>query len=292
MDIVVAGEIPTWKQNETGSVRPGATVRQWLFTHEAADGLNFKMFRSQFQPGEAASTTPRHHHSFQQVRWAEAGQVNYAPGKNIPAGDVAYFPRGAYYGPQLKDQGISIALQIGFGNEHQHGKVWDELKPEAMKRLKARGTFENGVFVEIDPETGERHENDSVQAVYEEQYAIQTGKKFVVPDEGYDEPILMHSAAFEYYEVGDGVEVKHLGCFFDHGGPNADLRLSMVRLNGGTHEFGPERGQIVWTRDPGLVIEGRTYPELTYFYVPRDEKVEVSAETPVELNVAELPRLD
>jgi hypothetical protein len=293
MEVVVAGEVPTWKQNKAGSVRPGATIRQWLFKEEAPDGLNFKVFRSQFQPGAAASTTPRHHHAFQQVRWAEAGEVNYAPGKNIPAGDVAYFPRGAYYGPQLKDRGISIALQLGFGGEHQHGRGWDSLQGQAMERLKARGSFENGVFVEIDPDTGERRENDSVQAVYEEQYAIQTGKKFVVPDEGYDEPILMHPAAFEYYEIAPGVEVKQLGCFFDHAGPNADLRLSMIRLtDGAAYTFGPERGQIAWTRDAGLVVDGKTYPELTYVYIPRDEKAEISSATTVELNIAEFPRLD
>lgn len=292
MEVVVAGEVPTWKQNETGSVRPGSAVRQWLFKEEAPDGLNFKVFRSQFQPGSAASTTPRHHHSFQQVRWAEAGQVNYAPGKNIPAGDVAYFPRGTYYGPQLKDQGISIALQLGFGNEHQHGKGWDSLQGEAMNRLKTRGSFENGVFVEVDPDTGERRECDSVQAVYEEQYAIQTGRKFVVPEEGYDEPILMHSAAFEYYRIAPGVEVKQLGCFFDHPGPNADLRLSMIRLtSGAAYTFGAERGQIAWTRDAGLVIDGKSHPALTYVYIPRDEKAAVSCAALVELNVAEFPKL-
>lgn len=293
MQVAVAGEIPTWKQNETGSIRPGATIRQSLFQDDAPDGLNFKLFRSQFQPGEASSRTPRHHHAFQQVRWAEVGPVNYAPGKDIPGGDVAYFPRGAYYGPQLKDQGISIALQLGFGNEHQHGEKWDLLKGEAMARLKARGTLEDGVFVEADPDTGERRENDSVQALYEEQYAIQTGKRFVVPDAGYEEPVLMHTAAFEYYEIAPGVEIKHLGCFFDHAGPNADLRLSMIRLTcSGAYTFEPARGQVVWTREAGLLIDGKTFPELTYLYIPRDEKVEVSASAMVELNVAELPRLD
>jgi hypothetical protein len=293
MEVVVADQVPTWKQNETGSVRTGATIRQWLFKESAADGLNFKVFRSQFQSGDGASTTPRHRHAFQQVRWSEAGQLNYAPGKDIPRGDVAYFPRGAYYGPQRKDQGISIALQLGFGNEHQHGEAWDSLQAQAMERLKARGSFENGVFVEIDPQTGERRETDSVQAVYEEQYAIRTGKKFVVPKEGYEEPILMHTGAFEYYKTALGVEVKHLGCFFDHAGPNADLRLMMIRLTeGGAYTFGPERAQIAWTREAGLVMAGKTYPALTYVYIPRDEQLEVSSAATVELNVAELPRLD
>jgi hypothetical protein len=40
------------------------------------------------------------------------------------------------------------------------------------------------------------------------------------------------------------------------------------------------------------VIDGKTYPELTYVYIPRDEKVEVSSTATVELNVAEFPKLD
>jgi hypothetical protein len=41
-----------------------------------------------------------------------------------------------------------------------------------------------------------------------------------------------------------------------------------------------------------LTIDGATYPELTFVYVPRDEHAELSSETPLELHVVEFPRVD
>jgi hypothetical protein len=293
MQVVVVADVATWRQDERGSTRTGKTVRQSVLNDEAPDGLSFRVLRSQFQPGEAASTTPRHHHAFQQVRWAEAGTVNYAPGQSIPAGDVAYFPRGTYYGPQMKDQGTSIAIQFGFEGEHQHGEGWDGFQAKARQELEARGEFRDGVYYDQDPETGAPRATDSIQAIYEERYRLRTGKRFVVPPEGYEEPILMHTGAFGYYDAGPGVQVKQLGCFFDHPGQNGDLRLSLIRLSGGgVHEFGPQRAQIAWSNAPGLTIDGKTYPELTYLYSPRGEKVGVSCAGDVELRVTELPRLD
>jgi hypothetical protein len=260
---------------------------------EGRDGLNFKVLRSQFQGGEDQSYTPRHHHGFQQIRWAEKGTVNYAPGEDIPEGDIAYFPRGAYYGPQHKDQGISIAVQFGFEGEHQHGPSWDAYAADARRRLEERGRFERGLYVEVDPATGEERENDSIQAIYEEQYFLRTGKKFVVPPEGYAAPILMHTRAFEYYQAGQGVELKHLGCFFDHPGPNGDLRFSMARLRqGGVHTLSADRAQLAWSKVAGLKMRGKSYPELTFLYSPRDEEAELCSEGRFEVMIIEFPRLD
>ena len=43
----------------------------------------------------------------------------------------------------------------------------------------------------------------------------------------------MHPAAFEYFEIAPGVEVKELGRFYDHPGTNADVHIQMIRLTGG-----------------------------------------------------------
>jgi hypothetical protein len=298
MDIVVMAEVPAYKQapkqNEVGSVRPGGTIVQHLLGDDAPDGLNFRFLRSQFQAGEEAYATPRHHHAFQQLRWAESGNLNYAPGQYIPEGDLAYFPRGTWYGPQHKDTGISIALQLGFNGEQQSGEKWAKYRSEALANLEARGSFEKGVYIEVDPETGERAERDAVQALFEAQYEARTGQKWTTPAEGYETPILMHPDAFEYFEAAAGVEMRKFGHFFDHGGPNADIRLSMLRLSDtGVYTFGPERAQVTWSRNAGLNVEGRTYPELTFVYSPRGEKAEISSDVNgLEVYVVEFPRLD
>lgn len=293
MEVAIVSEVPIKEQRKSGSLRPGDTIRQSLLKGDAPDGLNFRFVRSQYQAGEKAFQSPRHRHGFQQIRWTESGSANYAPGQDIPEGDIAYFPRGTYYGPQLKSEGVGLLLQYGFDGEHQSGPKWERHRVAALEKLRARGELEDGLFVEIDPETGERRERDANQALYEAQYEEQTQRKFVIPPEGYASAILMHAAAFSYYQTGPGVEVKHLGRFYDHAGPNADVRISMIRLSGeGEYVLSAERAQIAWTRDPGLRIEGQVYPELTCFYCPRGEQLLLGCEQCIEIYLVELPRLD
>lgn len=298
MDVVVVADVParrqTPKQGEVGAVRPGGTIVQHLLGDDAPDGLNFRFLRSQFQAGEDAYDTPRHHHAFQQLRWAESGDLNYAPGQYIPQGDLAYFPRGTWYGPQHKDTGVSVALQLGFNGEQQSGPEWAKYRNRAMANLEARGTFENGVYFRTDSESGEATQTDSVQALFEAQYEARYGKKWMTPAEGYETPILIHPEAFEYFKVAPGVETRKFGSFFDHPGPDADIRLSMLRLSkGAVVDFGPERAQVLWSRDAGLMVEDKAHPELTFVYSRRDEKAEISAEVDgLEIYVIEFPRLD
>jgi hypothetical protein len=293
MEIVVAGEVP---MRDHRSVRGSGFNAQVLLQDDTTDGLNFVLRRNHFiHTGSDTYGTPRHRHGFQQIRYAESGDINFAPGQDIPQGDIAYFPRGAYYGPQRKEQGVQVSIQFGFFGEHQKGKVWESFRPAALERLSARGTIENGLFIEADPETGEKRQRDAVEAIYEEQYEMRYGKKkrLVIPPARYESAILMHTHAFEYYEIAPGVEMRRLGQFYDHTGPEGDTRVSMIRLSGkGVHRLGPERAQTAWSISAGLNIDGRVYPEVTCLYSPRHEDVTLSGEGGVELIVVEFPRLD
>jgi len=294
MKIAVTAEVPADKKNVGEQLRTGTTIRQSLLADDTPDGLNFTVNRTEWLPDSRTNTTPRHHHAFQQIRWAESGSVNFAPDQDISERDIAYFPRGTWYGPQLRDQGISVTIQFGFHGEKQHGSsFWKRYEAEAMARLKARGTFQEGSYIEADPVTGEKQQRDAVQALYEEQYALHTNQKFVVPPEGYAAPILMHPAAFDYYTAAPGVEIKQLGRFYDHPGPDGDVALAMVRLSkGGTYIFDSRRAQVAWTITAGLQIDGKIYPEGTYLYIPRDERAVIASSDCVELYVVEFPRLD
>jgi hypothetical protein len=289
MEIVIANEAPILKQSE---VRPGATIRQILLAGDTPEGINFRLFRSQYQAGENAFESPRHHHAFQQIRWAESGAVNYGPGMNIPEGDIAYFPRGTYYGPQRKDAGIGLLLQFGFDGEHQSGPKWDAIREEAIKRLKARGTLGNGVFTETDPLTGRMRQCDAALALYEQRYIMQLNKPFTVPAERYENPILMHAAAFAYFQSAPGVEMRYLGHFFDHPGRQADVRISMIRLSGGVHKLDKARSQVGWAKPLGLQINGRLLPEMSCFYASSREELTISGANGVEVFLVEFPRLD
>jgi hypothetical protein len=298
MEVVVAAEVPVDEINPAASVRGGGPIshiRQPLLNQEAPDGLNFTLSRSQWLSGDGhVVTNPRHHHAFQQIRWTESGKVNYGPNQDILEGDVGYFPRGAYYGPQVRDQGTVLTLQFGFHAEKQHGiEYWDRFQEAALEKLRANGAFRGGIYVDIDPMSGEERERDGVQALYDEQYFAATGKEFVVPPEGYDAPIHMLTNAFAYFETAPGVEVKNLGSFFDHPGPHGDVRLSVIRLSkDGSTVLGPDRAHLAWTKSAGLVVDGKAYPELTFLYSPRGESATLSSESPVEIQVVEFPRLD
>ncbi len=288
MDVVVASEAPVLNQTE---VRPGSTIRQVLLMGDTDDGLNFRLFRSQYQSGDEAFESPRHRHAFQQIRWTESGIVNYAPGQDIPENDIAYFPRGAYYGPQRKERSVGLLLQLGFHGEHQSGPKWDGIREEAIARLKRRGRFEDGIYIEKDQATGKERQVDAAQALYQERYAIHVGKPFVVPEPRYDQPILMHVKAFDYYPLQPGLEIKRLGDFNDNPGAEANLIVSIVRFSAkGRLRLGSERGQIGWAKPAGLKIEGRTYPEMTCFYCPPGEKAELSGAPGVEAFVIDLPK--
>lgn len=299
MQIITVTDAPTTQQSGDSSLRTGGTIRQTLLSDSTADGLNFRFIRSQYQGGDAAFESPRHHHAFQQVRFTEAGSVNYAPDRDIPQGDIAYFPRGAYYGPQRKDHGAGLLLQFGFHGEHQSGSEWTQHRKAALERLNARGRVDGGIYYERDEATGQETARDANQALYEEQYFAQTGRRFSIPREGYAEPILMHPAAFEYYAAADGTRFKQLGHFFDHSGPKADIRIAMVEVaDGASYSFAPDRAQVAWTLNAGLRIEDTTYSKLTCLYSPRGEALTISADTiaadgnQIELYVLELPCLD
>jgi hypothetical protein len=289
MDIVTVADVPPHGQGFGAVIRPGFTVRQTLLGDEAADGLNFRFVRNQEGLGNEAFHTPRHHHPFQQIRWAEADSVNFAPGQDIAEGDIAYFPRGTYYGPQTKDRGAALLLQFGFGDEYQGGgKDWYQRLGASIKELESRGTLHDGVFTEVDPLTGQTRQRDAVAAVLEDR----AKKAIAIPPAGYAAPILMHPRAFSYHPTSPGVEVKYLGRFYDHPGPHADVRLSMLRLSqNGTHHLRSDRAQVAWSVDDGLRIDGRAYPALTCLYSARGEDVALSGIDSVEVFVVELPRL-
>lgn len=294
MQIVVAGDVAAKDANSGLGVRTGSIDTQRLLEDDAPDGLNFWFVRNSFaNNAEDAFKTPRHHHTFAQIKMVEKGSSNFLPGKDIQEGDIAYFPRAAFYGPQEKDNCTSFGMQFGFNGEHQRGQRWESRRAEAMENLQKRGRIENGVFIGKDPDTGEEIVRDSVEALYDERMRLVTNRRLVVGPEAYDSVILMHPAAFSYFPVSEGVELKHLGRFYDQPGPNGDVAISMVRLSeGGTYRLDEDRAQLGWTIAEGLTLDGRTYPALTSFYSPRGEVVELAGIGGVEVYLVTFPRID
>ncbi len=299
MKVVVVGETPTRRhvRDETrSSSRRGETLGRRVFREVAADGLHFWLGYGGSAWTENPFTAPRHHHALQQLRWCDSGTKNFAPGKNIEAGDLAYFPSGAYYGPENKvGPYVGFSSQFGFGTENMIGPYWKPLLGQARQQLRARGTVTAGVYHGVDPMTGEDRHYDAVEAMYEAAAEL-AGERFTVPPPRYEEPIVLRPAAFSYFDLAPGVEVKELGRFYDHQGPRGDVHLQMIRLSeGGRYHLDADRAQVVICRAAGLRIDGDecgAHPELTCLYSPRDESATLLSQELVELCVVEYPRLD
>lgn len=294
MKVVSAENIEAVKENADGrSTRVGTYAGKRWFTQDEPDGLNFIFVRNTFHDDASeAFETPRHRHTFAQLKFVEKGSSNYIPGHDIPEGSMGYFPRMAYYGPQSKSRCTSIGMQFGFHGEHQKGPVWEGYRAGALARLKARGTIANGTYTDVDPETGESRVRDGVQAIYEEQYLMHTGKPLEFRPGRYEAPVLMHPKAFDWHNLEHGVDIKRLGAFFDHPGPNGDTRISMLRLDGGSFTMPTDRAQLAWTLSPGLVAGGGVYPELAAAFSPRGDAGTISADGGIEVYLVEFPRLD
>lgn len=277
MEIVTADEIGTLSEGYAGRTRSGNIDRQWFFRRSESDGLNFRFFRSIYKGGDLAFESPRHHHNFQQFRWTEMGSVNFGPGQDIAEGDIAYFPRGTYYGPQRKHEGVGILLQFGFGDEmpSRRKPEADEDTDEARiqeERWRARGgteTMEAAASVEAAPATA------------------------TVPPERFSAPILMHPAAFQFHELGVGVAAKWLGRFHDHDGEHGDVAVIVLRLSeGGEYRLASDRAQLGWTITAGLEVEGQSYPRMTSFFSPRGDEAALRGSGGTEMIIIEFPRLD
>jgi hypothetical protein len=100
-------EVAKAKPTETGKTREGEMDDRVMLEGEEGAPDNFRLL---LERPITDWTTPRHRHDFDQVRLALRGDLEYAPGKILPEGSVAYFPAGVHYGPQVKAAGTMLAL--------------------------------------------------------------------------------------------------------------------------------------------------------------------------------------
>jgi hypothetical protein len=282
------------QRRRTGSRDHGESEGRRTLAETAPDGLRFHLGRGIHKEGKASFKAPRHHHAFQQVRWCDTGRKNFAPDQFIEAGDVVYFPKGAYYGPEDKTGAYTgWSTQFGFGDQHQLGSDWEPFRREARHNLAANGVMAEGRYT---PNGGV--EMDGVEAVYAETVRLRSEgrEKYVIPLEGYDAPIVMHPAAFAFYEIAPGVEVKRLGNFFDHPNENGDTRISIIRLaQGGVYKLKADRNQIGMATTAGLQVnsDNRVYQAQASYYSPLGETMELrGGQDGTEVYVVELPRQD
>ena len=162
------------------------------------------------------------------------GHQELCAGKNIEAGDLAYFPSGATTDPGagVVRPYVGFSSQFGFGTENMIGPYWKPLLGQARQQLRARGTVAAGVYHSVDPVTGRSVTTmRSKRCTRLRRSWPESGSPFLLP--ATKNPsccIRRHSA---HFNLAPGVEVKELGRFYDHQGPRGDVHLQMIRLSEG-----------------------------------------------------------
>lgn len=203
---------------------------------------NYEMYMIRY--GEGGSHSPRHRHNFEQFRWAFDQPLNYGPGEDIPPGCLAYFPEGAYYGPQTNHHG-SVMLIVQFGGASGEGYMDIGKLQRGTQALRAKGEFSRGVFTWSDA-SGKKHNQDAYEAVWEQV----RGRPLRYPRPRYNATVLIDPQAFAWLPVrgAPGVERRQFGVFNERG-----TSAGQVRLARGTHH--------VWAAQDGeqliFVLGGR-----------------------------------
>ncbi len=211
--------------------------------------------------------SPRHRHTFQQVRFLVGGKMKY--GREVyEAGDCLYIPEGAYYGPikpvPVEEGGSEQMHFIDIQFEGPSGIPYpdpDEVVT-AQRALAQTGKFEEGVYTFPDGRN-----RDAYEAILEKV----TGQPVVYPQPRLTSYVVMRSGAYPWiaHRSIPGVSAKHLGYFFETG-PN--IKLVSIAAGAEIPAGSPQGHRAVFLTEGTASFEGKDYPTTSYFMLPSGER--------------------
>lgn len=151
--------------------------------------------------------SPRHRHTFDQVRYMISGSCRYGD-KTYVEGDCIYIPAGCTYGPmQLSESGENFKH---FNMQYQGLAGIPYYPPTAfgpaLAALRETGRFEHGTYIR-----GDGSRQDAFEALLE----YTTGKSVDYPAPPYDDYVVVRGRNVAWVPAAGfpGVQVKHLGHF-------------------------------------------------------------------------------
>ena len=274
------GEAATAPGGRVGSMRDGVLEQKFLLLGEDDSPNNYLL--NVGRTGGGGWTTPRHRHTFDQVRYVLKGRYPIAKGVIMEEGSVGYFPESVHYGPQDRPEGLEMMV-CQFGGASGQGFLSPARREAANAALAKKGTFKDGVYTYID-ENGQRHNKDGSEACYEEA----TGKKSFYSKPRYDDIIIMNPEAYDWVAGEQGVHKKTLGTFTER-----NTRLELIRLDAGaTLTAGKEPSIELLFLAKGVVAVGdKSYGERSAFEFAKNEgPVALKAEQPSEFLRIVLPQ--
>ncbi|MGO4394435.1 hypothetical protein AB4Z46_24040 [Variovorax sp. M-6] len=231
--------------------------------------------------------SPRHRHNFDQIRVTLSGSTNYGPKQNIAVGDVAYFPEATYYGPQDQELvgSASVAMVIQFGGASGNGYMSARQMLEAQQRLQSAGRFEGGVFHREAPAQGERKNQDSYEATWEEH----NGRQLEYPAPRLTDPVHFRADNIPWVPVrgAEGTYSKELGVFTER-----NVRLGAIRLEAGARYTLPlvQQGRLLFfTTGTGKICTTDSWSAHSAVHLCAGETMDLSAENTSEALILAMP---
>ena len=241
------------------AVRPGYKQRYHGF-YDAGKRLGLRIGSLYADP---YYLSPRHRHTFQQVRFLVEGKMRY--NKDVySAGDCLYIPEGAYYGPitpvEKKDGGSEQMHFVDMQFEGPSGIPYPH--PDAVvasqRALATTGKFEEGIYTFADG-----HKRDAYEAILEHL----TGQPVKYPPSRLDSYVVMRSGSFPWVPVAGhkGLAQRHMGYFFECG-PN----VKMISLQAGAElpAGSPDGHRALFLLSGDVHFDGQHFGTYSYFVMP------------------------
>jgi hypothetical protein len=208
--------------------------------------------------------SPRHRHTFQQVRYVLAGRMRYGNEEYGP-GDCLYIPEGAYYGP-IKPVSASDEDKLHFADIQFEGPSGipyphpDDVV-QAQRALAAEGKFEEGVYT-----FPSGRKRDAYEAILEKI----TGQKIEYPQPRLTSYVVMRSQNYPWlaHRKVKGLQSKHLAYFFETG-PN--IKMARIAEGAALPEGQPVGHRAVFLLDGLVEFDGKDFDGLSYFLLPANE---------------------
>src|SRR5919112_446038 len=136
---------------KVGSMREGVLDQKHLLFGEDGSPNNYDL--NMGLTGSGGWRTPRHRHTFDQIRYVIKGTLPYSETDVLEEGWVGYFPESVHYGPQERFEGLrTLVLQCGGASGGGYLRVAQRGAVNAG--LAKTGKFEKGLYHYTD-ENGE-----------------------------------------------------------------------------------------------------------------------------------------
>jgi hypothetical protein len=281
---------PTYREVSGGGVRVNSGLAGGgpvCLLQGEEDALN--CYRMNYQAGVGEGTerfSPRHHHTFDQIRYLMVGDAQYGD-LVIPENTIIYLPESAFYGPLISHEGegprTGVEIQFGGAGGNGYPSMAQRRKGVDALALKS-GKVEGGMYVTYD-ENGVRHNQDAFEALWEAIY----DQKAHYNKPRYDGQIYMNPENFNWIKDPDhsGVAHKTLGVFTER-----ELRIGFIQLDkGASFSFGEQPApEALFVTQGAIGFNGTVHPRLSAFGTTAEEEPHtLTADEDSELYYLKLP---